>query len=323
MAISNNLFTYATSELSQDAFICWLLSHLYPENHGIDIAIESCAIEFVKRFYKDFSGEASQFSIKRQYKNIDILVCIDEKEIIIEDKTFTNTHDDQVNRYKKTLLDEGTLESNIICVFYKIIEQPCKEQNVDYEFTRKELISIFEKYTKKTDNRIFIDYFEYLKNIDDQVSSYCNKSIDKWSHWEYIGFFTMLQNSFLKDKDNSWSYVNNPSGGFSCLWWFKDDWNDLLELSGLRQKGICSFYPQLEGNCIAIKIQADSNATNVSDVRWQLYSYFAEKIPEFKKKTFKRGKHMTVGFVEYTFENYKQVFEMVEKAIDELRLLSF
>ena len=323
MAISNNLFTYATSELSQDAFICWLLSHLYPENHGIDIAIESCAIEFVKRFYSDFSGEASYFSINRQYRNIDVLVCINDKRIIIEDKTFTDSHDNQVNRYKETLMAEGILESDIICVFYKIIEQPHPEKDVNYEFTRKELISIFEKYTKKTDNRIFCDYFDYLKSIDDKVLSYCHKSIDEWDYYSYIGFFTMLQDTIFTHSENSWSYVNNPSGGFNCLWWVENSWNGLLESNGLKQNGIFSLYPQLEDNCIAIKIQANSSATNVNDIRWKLYSYFSEIIPGFKKRTFRVGTHMTVGYVEYSFENYKEIIGEVEEAIDGLQSLSF
>lgn len=33
---SNNLFGYATNELSQDAFICWLLSFAMEENWNID-----------------------------------------------------------------------------------------------------------------------------------------------------------------------------------------------------------------------------------------------------------------------------------------------
>lgn len=40
---SNNLFRYATSELSQDAFICWLVSFALRENEGVDKVLTQCA----------------------------------------------------------------------------------------------------------------------------------------------------------------------------------------------------------------------------------------------------------------------------------------
>ena len=49
---SNNLFEYATSELSQDAFIAWFLSHLMEANRQKDPAITKCAADFMKRHAK-------------------------------------------------------------------------------------------------------------------------------------------------------------------------------------------------------------------------------------------------------------------------------
>jgi hypothetical protein len=39
-----NLFSYATSELSQDAFICWLLSWASLEYKDVDGQLHQCAI---------------------------------------------------------------------------------------------------------------------------------------------------------------------------------------------------------------------------------------------------------------------------------------
>ena len=37
---------------------------------------------------------------KKQYKSIDVLLTVNDKyKIIIEDKTYTSEHDDQLNRY--------------------------------------------------------------------------------------------------------------------------------------------------------------------------------------------------------------------------------
>jgi len=46
-----NLFSYATSELSQDAFICWLLSWGAPEHKKSDFNLYECAISLITSFF--------------------------------------------------------------------------------------------------------------------------------------------------------------------------------------------------------------------------------------------------------------------------------
>ncbi|MPM18936.1 hypothetical protein SDC9_65354 [bioreactor metagenome] len=43
----NNLFNYATKELSQDAFICWLLAFAMTEHELENLALASCAREIL------------------------------------------------------------------------------------------------------------------------------------------------------------------------------------------------------------------------------------------------------------------------------------
>ncbi len=50
-----NLFSYATSELSQDAFICWLLAWAHPENKEINSdspALHACARALIEAFFE-------------------------------------------------------------------------------------------------------------------------------------------------------------------------------------------------------------------------------------------------------------------------------
>lgn len=166
----NNIFKYATSELSQDAFICWLLSYATEDGWYVDYQLRKCAVAFMDKILQSkgscWNADTRITGIYRQYKNIDILVEVRDFKIIIEDKTFTCSHGDQVNRYKKSLLDEGVPEEKIICVFYKIEEQPEPEPNVDVEFTRKILLSIFRNYKSHIQHPIFIDYLEYLEWLD-------------------------------------------------------------------------------------------------------------------------------------------------------------
>lgn len=49
MKEQNNIFHYATSELSQDAFLCWLFSYALKDADN-DAALNACAIDFLKQF---------------------------------------------------------------------------------------------------------------------------------------------------------------------------------------------------------------------------------------------------------------------------------
>jgi hypothetical protein len=47
--MDNNLFSYATSELSQDAFLCWLLSYAI-NGCSKDLSLKACAQDFLRIF---------------------------------------------------------------------------------------------------------------------------------------------------------------------------------------------------------------------------------------------------------------------------------
>lgn len=96
-----NIFDYATSELSQDAFICYLLAfgkEKYKEQFPREYALahkflEKCGIEENEEI----------ITVQRQVEHIDVLIVTAEHILIIEDKTYTNEHDDQIIRYVKNI----------------------------------------------------------------------------------------------------------------------------------------------------------------------------------------------------------------------------
>ena len=105
MSKENNLFSFATKELSQDAIIAWLIN-------------KSCVNETDKtgkNFLCNLMGWDTQkdFEIKkviRQYKSIDVFVEIEndgnKEAIIIEDKTDTFLHDFQMLKYISRIAEE-------------------------------------------------------------------------------------------------------------------------------------------------------------------------------------------------------------------------
>ena len=94
--MENNIFMWATKELSQDAVVAWLLA-----NNGIGKA-------FVKSLLGDncpdnFDNKCEIIDVETQRNSIDVLVTLkfdDEYQaIIIEDKTNTFLHNNQMLKY--------------------------------------------------------------------------------------------------------------------------------------------------------------------------------------------------------------------------------
>ncbi len=334
----NNLFNYATSELTQDAFICWLLSHLTEECYNFDINIRECARKFIEKVFDKkhikLDHDFKINTIKRQYRKIDILVEIQDYKIIIEDKTFTSSHDNQINRYKGILMEEGVPEEKIICVFYKIIEQSRKE-NVDFEYNREILLEILSEFKDKISNQIFVDYFEYLKFIDYEVDSFKNEKIEKWTYKSNIGFFEHLRNGILAREYVDWSYVANPRGGFMALWIYNILNSDELVKAGFDKSTIGEVYLQIENNdernIIAVKYSLNDDEDRemeyftyremVLENKVKIMQYFNDKIgSQFYKSKNVFGKSMTVGYIYYNECDYEEKIFLMKELLKNIKI---
>ena len=102
--VENNIFSFATNELSQDAFICWCLNWINMPVRDDNASGRQFGARFLSRLLNeayDVSG-VNQIYIFRQLLNIDVLVLVPELQValIIEDKTSSQEHGNQINRYK-------------------------------------------------------------------------------------------------------------------------------------------------------------------------------------------------------------------------------
>ena len=119
-----SIFKYATSELSQDAIICYILEWAKIENKKENEQLHNLAINFIDSLFEKFVDitkplKYEKIDIKKQYKNIDVLCIINDKySIIIEDKTNTKNHSDQLKRYFE---NAEWLQSLVILKFYQFI----------------------------------------------------------------------------------------------------------------------------------------------------------------------------------------------------------
>jgi hypothetical protein len=226
----NNIFDFATSELSQDAFICYLINFAHKNYRGDDPLLTKCAEDFLREIIGPKYRKAHLLvtCLKRQYLNMDILVEVNnELQIIIEDKTYTHQSKNQIINYKAKLEKES--DKKIITAYYKMIDQS-HEEDVDKHIVRKDMLKLLEKYIV-TENTIFQNYYQYIKQIDEEVSAFKLLPIEKWENFQYRGFFQHLTNPLNPILDVSkgydWDYVPNQNGGlwaYGGIFWRMKNW---------------------------------------------------------------------------------------------------
>jgi len=163
-------------ELSQDAFICWLVSYAnYPKNEVLNRA----AKDFIALLYNLTKGpnaiNGTNVELidnpKRQHRHTDVYfqAVINGRRIsfIVEDKTYTSHHSNQLSRYREDIKKKDNIkEEEIVCIYFKTgYIYPCDEKaktEHGYEILDyKRIHDFLQDY--KTDNLIFESYKEYIK----------------------------------------------------------------------------------------------------------------------------------------------------------------
>ncbi len=119
----HNLFSFATSELSQDAFLCWLAALV---DHD-DPELQRLGRSFIAWLWELARGSKIEPELvrlrerpKTQWKKIDVTLdaTIGEQafRFIIEDKTDTTQHGDQLKRYLEAARADG---SDVVPIYFK------------------------------------------------------------------------------------------------------------------------------------------------------------------------------------------------------------
>jgi len=242
-----NLFAHATSELSQDAVLCWLLGWADPAAAQEDEALHRLGRSFVELLCEKANasvpGPAEKVKVQRQVslrvpgsgrrRSADILARVGETHrILIEDKAGTREHSNQLADYRAALAnaeegdrdDDGAFE--LVTVYVQTHEQSSYErvENADFCVVRRaDLLRLFEDYHEGGGaDRIALDFCDYLMELDRKIKAYEGCSLDEWhGRYTWQGFFTRLQDELGEGETRrgSWDYSNNPRGGHWSFWW--------------------------------------------------------------------------------------------------------
>jgi hypothetical protein len=306
-----NIFDIATRELHQDAFITWLLQwgdEKAVVNFNTDeLLLHECSKSLLKGFittkFSDFNEEIRCVSAGRQWEGIDIWAKVNDRYlIIIEDKTSSTFHNNQLARYRE-IAETWCVKHNYassICVYLKTGNESAasltKVQSDGYQiYNRVNFLSLLSEYSSVSNN-IFVDFSERMNKLERENSLFAEKVIGDWKSEDWQGFFQVLEKNM---KIVNWNYVNNPSGGF---------WNAVLNW---HSWGKFPVYMQLEQHRLCFKISVSaaegvilSDNESASSVRNSFHHHLTESaaadgILHIKKPArFGSGNYMTIAVVD-------------------------
>ncbi len=303
-----NLFTYATSELSQDAFICWLAAWADPKWKTTDLALHQTGLNFVvSMIHKVKTGydpaNIKTVEVKRQVEKLDILIEVnkdspdDKLAILVEDKTHTSNHSDQLNRYYAQVKGSGYTEDQMIPLYFKMgYQSKFDTLGIFKTYLRKDFLMVLRKGSHaKIKNAIYNDFLQHLEGIDAIIQQFSTKELKDWKNEDWIGFFTILYDSrhklyeSLQDDGANWNYIANASGGFYGFWWY---------FKGLPDQAFVP-YLQLEHEslCFKIMVEGESDRRSARDEALRLIQQAASQLNATvgRPERMGNGKFMTVA----------------------------
>lgn len=271
-----NLFDFAPSELSQDAFFCWLLSHAdhaYVE-HELYAVARNMLLSMMNIVRKSgFNGLADKtwcVDISRQNGNIDILVIINQQwAILIESKTNSKHHSNQLQRYIEQLQKDGFDEHHLLVIYLKTGHESrhsirtmtdavlCDTGMQVAIFDRTQILQVLNQ--AKVRNVIFNQYQDYLNKIEQNSRSFLSLPIGELKRptktelqasvqlrakeplrccaWE--GFASYLDNRHgIQDKIRDWFWVSSLSGNFLAIDFKPIRWRGCYVLMAIHEHKI-------------------------------------------------------------------------------------
>jgi hypothetical protein len=249
-----NLFRFATSELSQDAFFCYLAS--CAEDSVSDLTLRKEGREFLQLLLSgsrvELPDSIRSLQIRRQLKNTDVVIEInDDLVILIEDKAGSADHSNQLFRY---LEDIRTCypDRMVVPVYIQTYLQSNFESvsSAGYEIVgRSELLKTLRRDSVDT---IVRQFWEHLDRLNQDYESY--RSGSNWSIRGWAQYISRVAGSL---EGCRWHRVSNPQGGFFAAYW------------GWTEISFGSLYLQLGETRLSLRIVA--NETTTPDDIWGLY----------------------------------------------------
>ena len=192
-----NIFDYATSEFSQDAFLCWLIACAGCD----DASLKNLGLDFIRFLYDPNNTDKHEIKVQglvktkdpetpypwKQYGKIDVYfqATVNDKKVsfVIEDKIDTKMHSGQLERYATFVAEDGIEEDEVRLIYFKTGYINPKEK-ADAEgknfivIDLEDCIKFLSSHEKNIKNDIFRSYFTYVRKISEERKKILNEACD-------------------------------------------------------------------------------------------------------------------------------------------------
>lgn len=209
-----NLFNYATKELSQDAFLMWLMANYNCEE---DKELKDASRKFICKLFAINNIDINENDILNvevypQENKIDIYAIIDVQDkgkygVFIEDKTSSFEHN-QLVKYNKNIEKIKNIDKldHVLKIFYKshLIDNEERKRINDAkwkEFSFDEIYNFFIEY-KDVNNIILSQYSKYLEKLYLDSNNKEKPNDNNINAWE--SYFRNVIKLNIDDISDSW-----------------------------------------------------------------------------------------------------------------------
>lgn len=174
-----NIFKFATKELSQDAFLCWLFSFANKEYKDSDYnQLNVLATKFIQKLVDDEKLKIESIEVKKQIHKIDIWVEINEDILlIIEDKTDSKAGVNQLEKYYEAASKEA-LKRKIFAIYFKTGNESeytfnkSNTFNLWKAFKIGDIVQVLLPFQKKITHPFYSDYLEICLDKYNHLSDF-------------------------------------------------------------------------------------------------------------------------------------------------------
>jgi hypothetical protein len=225
-----SLFALATSELSQDAFLGWLLSWAHPCFREVDAAMHRAGRRFLEDLAREVGwldlGSDLDVGVHLQVDRIDLLVKVGaDRALVIEDKVDANELGNPLVAYLERAAHRMKVpRENVKGIYLKTGDQSdiSKAKSAGFvHYDRARLLAVLNAAVADgATNDILDDYLRGLSQRERDTAAWRSVPVAQWQGAAHAlfwrGFFSALQAEL---GVGNWGFVNNAGGGVYAFWW--------------------------------------------------------------------------------------------------------
>ena len=281
-----NFFNYATNELSQDAFFCWLIEWSLEEYRDENNELHKASLKFLKQIMPSEFNENLKISsckISMQRKNMDFIAELNNSILIhFEDKIKSNTTNNQLSKYKE-ILKKDFPSHRIYNIYLKTdLVWPNEKGIVSANgYTLIDLLTIGEILDIDSSSDIYNNYHLKIRQRINDYSKYKTVNPKNWNYNQWIGFVYDLSLDIKYYKFGK-HYVGED-------FWFVFSW---FKINGFKDSNVS--FEIINKKC-AIKAHVYDPTTKKTEFLNYIKKQLIPQYNDFKTKIYKRiGKSMLV-----------------------------